>query len=41
MELAKQERTGSNDTDMNAKQLREFASTKRKGLPERKKKRGR
>ena len=38
MELSKQRKTGSNDTSMSAKQLKEFASTKRKGLPEKTKK---
>lgn len=38
LELEKQRKTGSNDTGMSEKQLDEFASTKRKGLPERKKK---
>lgn len=36
-ELSKERKTGENDTGMSEKQLREFASTKRKGLPERKK----
>lgn len=31
-ELAKQRRTGHNDTGMSEKQLRDFAGTKRKGL---------
>jgi hypothetical protein len=37
-ELNKQRTTGSNDTSMSEKQLKEFAGTKRKGLPVRKKK---
>ena len=41
MELSKQRKTGKNDTGMSASQLEDYASTKRKGLPERKKKRGR
>ena len=41
MELSKERKTGKNDTGMSASQLEDFASTKRKGLPERKKKRGR
>lgn len=32
-ELNKQRKTGKNDTGMNTKQLTDFASTKRKGLP--------
>jgi len=40
-ELAKQRRTGTNDTGMSEKQLKEFAGTKRKGLPTRVKKKSR
>ena len=41
IELAKQRKTGSNDTKMSEKQLKDFASTKHKGLPEHvKKKKG-
>lgn len=35
-ELNKERKTGSNDTGMDEKQLRDFAGTKRKGLPVRK-----
>lgn len=35
-ELSKERKTGHNDTGMSEKQLRDFASTKRKGLPARK-----
>lgn len=38
-ELNKERETGSNDTGMSEQQLRDFATTKRKGLPERKTKR--
>lgn len=40
-DLARAEAGKKTRTGMSEKQLREFASTKRKGLPERKKKRGR
>ena len=39
MELAKERKTGHNDTSMSESQLRDFAATKRKGLPARKHKR--
>ena len=35
-ELAKQRKTGKNDTGMSTKQLRDFAKTKKKSLPLRK-----
>jgi hypothetical protein len=35
-ELAKERETGANDTGMSEQQLKEFASTKRKGLPRKK-----
>ena len=38
MELAKERKTGHNDTGMSEKQLHDYAATKRKGLPEKKKK---
>lgn len=38
-ELNKQRTTGHNDTGMSEKQLRDFAKTKRRGLPQRKSKR--
>lgn len=37
-ELSKQRETGKNDTSMSEKQLKEFAATKRKGLPNKVKK---
>lgn len=37
--LAEQRRTGHNKTGMSERQLREYAGTKRKGLPKRKSKR--
>jgi hypothetical protein len=36
-ELNKQRKTGHNDTSMSEKQLKDFAGTKRKGLPVKKK----
>lgn len=38
-ELGKQERTGSNDTGMSTKQLKDFTRGSGKGLPKRAKKR--
>jgi hypothetical protein len=34
-ELAKQRKTGHNDTGMSEQQLHDFTSTKRRGLPKR------
>jgi len=35
LELAKQRKTGHNDTSMSEQQLKEFAATKTNGLPNR------